>query len=248
MWQSITKIQKPNSFQNAMDLVDNNAVFLSGGSYLNLEMNPKISTLIDINSMLSSEITQDGDDIKVGAKTSLQKLVDNFSGVFSDCAHWSCTSKNIRNQRTIGGEIATMRLDSELYILLRTMDVQLNIYNGEEITISLSQWDGKGIITQIHLNKMDIENSLVKRFALIPSAPAFLIAAATISSSSVSFGIGGKVGQISNYSTSIPPSEKDIEQIIKSSSVNFFDDYFGSISYKKVLLKTALKRLGGDRW
>ena len=136
-----------------------------------------------------------------------------------------------------------MRLDSELIILLKTMDIQLDIYNGEKITTSISQWDGKGIITQIHLNKMDIDNTLVERFALLRSAPAFLITAGTFSSSTVSFGIGGKVNQISNYSTPNPPDVSSIDNIIGMSSSHLLDDHYGSREYKRALLQTALKRL-----
>ena len=243
MWQSITRIEKPDSLITAFGLFGNNSAYFAGGSYLVVEKNSNISTLIDINSLITSEIIQDGDDITIGAKTSIQNIADSLSGIISECARWSCFSKNIRNQRTIGGEVARMRLDSELIILLKTMDIQLDIYNGEKITTSISQWDGKGIITQIHLNKMDIDNTLVERFALLRSAPAFLITAGTFSSSTVSFGIGGKVNQISNYSTPNPPEVSSIDNINGMSSSHLLDDHYGSREYKRALLQTALKRL-----
>ncbi|MBT3251579.1 MAG: hypothetical protein HN729_04115 [Candidatus Marinimicrobia bacterium] len=243
MWQSIIKIQKPNSLQDALGLVDNNAAFLSGGSYLILEKNPDISTLIDINSLLSSEIVQDGDDITIGAKTSLQELADCQPGIVSDCIRWSCFSKNIRNQRTIGGEIGRRRVDSEIYSLLYTMDVQLEVFNGEMAETTIRQFDGIGIITRLILKRSIIDNSLVKRFALLRSAPAFLITTSTKSQESVSFSIGGKVNKIFNHSISNPHSASSIDNIIGISSSHFLDDHYGSREYKKALLKTALKRL-----
>ena len=249
MWNKISNISHPLSLHEALALKESGTAFFSGGSYLNLKKNQDITILIDINPLLSNEISSHKERIVIGAGTSLQQIAEEFpQTILSESIRCSCISKNTRNQRTIGGEVARQRKNSELLLLLLAMDVQVNVYFGKEIRTAISQWDGNGVITDIILDRGVLTASCFERFSLISSAPSFLIVASAILSHKVKFTIGGKVNRISSYETHNPPDDRQIENIIDKSCDLFLNDHYGSVNYKQRLVKTALKRLGDGKW
>lgn len=237
MWPSIQHIEHPISLADACKLNDTKEKTLfAGGTYLTAKKNREIHTLIDINHLIKDTIEEKDGEIIIGAKNSLQKLIDHFGDKqISICAKYSCYSKNIRNQRTVGGEIAEKRTTSELCVFFMTINAKLQVFcDGEIKNISIRDWDGKGIIASIVYQKKVVR---VKRYALIPSAPAFVIVG--IDAETNSCAIGGRCSKITTCDV-VSDKKAQEEKISEVLSDVFVDDHHGSVTYKKHLVMVSL--------
>jgi CO/xanthine dehydrogenase FAD-binding subunit len=249
MWSSIKNIIIPRDFQEALKAkIDAKASFFAGGSYLVSQKNETVNTLIDINRIVSHNTTDSENNIEIGAGVTIESLVQSFT--ITDKCHLhnaalaSCPSKNIRNQRTLGGEIAQGDHFSDLYIYLNTLHPLLRIYNPGKDEIRMDKWSKIGIIDSIRIETGNIAKSYYQRYALIPSAPAFLIIAAVRRNNLVTLSIGGKSFRLVNSECSFSDLKNQIPQkILKEVKRNVIVDQYGSSEYKLAVLKTGLKRM-----
>jgi CO/xanthine dehydrogenase FAD-binding subunit len=254
MWHSIQSILKPESLQEAWKAgSDSHQVFFSGGSYLVVEQDPNIKTLIDLNGLLHKGVSFTPENLRIGAGMTLQDLVEELGNELSaapliKAVKFSCPSKNIRHQRTIGGEIAQGRIDSEVLVLLHSLSAELKIFTGQDEQVSIQAWNGKGIITEIICNKLERDVAVLERFAVIPSAPAVLIVAGCRLGDQFQFAVGGKATKIQVLS--LPADQWNgggaVSRLAQEAAPSLQGDHFGSRSYKHKLLEVALRR-AGDR-
>lgn len=250
MWSSITSFYQPENLQEAWNLKsDANTEFLAGGSYLVSEKDPCITALIDIWPLLENGISVTDERIVIHAGATLQQLYAEFAGKpclwLSKAAFDACPSKNIRNQRTVGGEISRMRIGSETVSLLYALGTELTIYNGAEFSCPVMEWDGSGIILSLSILKRRVGSAWQERFSLLPTAPDFLNVAAVRDSDNIQVVVGGQMPELAfglfetGYFKNTKPG-----LIVDSLDVKFIKDHYGSVEYKKSLLGTALGRIG----
>ena len=246
MWSSIKNVDIPKTFSEAIEYQSKSkGVLFGGGTYLVAEKSVNINNLVDINSIIDSSIENTDDTIVIGAGSSLQNIIDSLTDFKSlvESAKYSCFSKNIRNQRTLGGEIAQRRVQSELFTYLVAINPILEIRTPDKVNIHIREWDGKGIINKIMINKIDLESSGIARFATLPSAPAFLIVAVVRRALELDFVISGKAKKVYGHTIKLADFSKDILRKIISESVEYFeDDQYGSLEYKKSIIETGIKR------
>ena len=246
MWSSIKNIAIPKSFSEAIEYQSKSkGVLFGGGTYLVAEGNLKIQNLIDINSIVDNSIEITDDSIIIGAGSTIQDMINKLSDfpLFVDAIKYSCFSKNIRNQRTIGGEIAQKRVKSELFTYLVAINPILEIRTPNKKNIHLREWNGKGIINKIIINKIDLASSGFERFATLPSAPAFVIVAVVRRALELDFVISGKADKVYGHTIKLADFSKDILKNIINESVKYFkDDQYGSLEYKKSLIETGIQR------
>ncbi|NHZ86438.1 MAG: hypothetical protein GWP19_11245 [Planctomycetia bacterium] len=246
MWSSIKNVDVPKTFSEAIEYQSKSkSVLFGGGTYLVAENNTKIQNLIDINSIVDKSIEIKDESIIIGAGSSLQNIIDSLSDFISlyESAKYSCFSKNIRNQRTIGGEIARKRVQSELFTYLVAINPILEIRTPNKKNIYLREWDGQGIINKIIINKIDLESSGIERFATLPSALAFLIVAVVRRALELDFVISGKAKKVYGHTIKLADFSKDaLKEIINQSVKYFEDDQYGSLDYKKSLIETGIQR------
>ncbi len=236
MWSSIKTIHHPDSLVSASQLAKEEATaLLAGGTYLVAERYPAISNLVDLNGLLKSEIKIAEQELICDAGVVLQDLVDHFSIDdplrLGTAARHSCSSKNIRNQRTLGGEIARGRTDSELVVALTALNAQL-------ITAEDS------IITGVAVDLSDNPKVALERFALLPSAPAFVIVAAVCRGESLKIVVGGKADKLAVED--VPSDGCTVEWIAgfcKAAAERFPADHIGNRDYKQTVITTGLKRV-----
>lgn len=249
MWTSIEQVEFPESLEVAYQSTqsDTNAIF-SGGTYLIAEKNPSITTLVDINKLLLKTIETERGLIRIGASATLQQLVEYFpvadQSKLGVCARWCCSSKNIRNARTVGGEIGRGRPDSEVLVMLESLEADLEVIADRMAVVSLRDWDGNGIIKTVLIDKSRIRSTALQRFALLPSARAFVITAAMRHGNTVSLGIGGDTDRISGRAISIAEFTPEwIDQFSNNVSEHFRDNHLGSRQYKQSVIRTGLERV-----
>lgn len=246
MWSSIKNINVPKTFNEAIEYQSkSNGVLFGGGTYLVAEGSEKIQNLIDINSVVDKSIEITDESIIIGAGSSLQNIIIKLSDfpLFVEAVKYSCFSKNIRNQRTIGGEIAQKRVQSELFTYLIAINPILEIRTPDKENIYLREWDGKGIINKILINRIDLESSGFERFAVIPSASAFVIVVVVRRALELDFVISGKAKNVYEHTIKLADFSKNaLKKIIRESVEYFEDDQYGSLEYKKSLIETGIQR------
>jgi CO/xanthine dehydrogenase FAD-binding subunit len=246
MWSSIKNIDIPKTYSQAIEFQSKSkGTLFGGGTYLTSVKSTKINNLIDINIIVDNSIKINNDSIIIGAGSSIQSMVNKLSDfpLLVDAVKYSCFSKNIRNQRTIGGEIAQKRVYSELFTYLVAINPIIEIRTPDKKNIHLREWDGNGIINKIIIHKIDLESSGFERFATLPSAPACVIVAVVRRALELDFVISGKAKKVYGHTIKLADFSKDILKKIINESVKYFiDDQYGSLEYKKSLIETGIQR------
>lgn len=250
MWYSIESIITPENLGEAFSLQQNEEVSMfSGGSYLVAEKNPDIRTLIDINSLLEKSVEADNKAVRIQAGATLQSFIDSVKPINPDCrlldgAAASCPSKNIRNQRTFGGEVGQNRPNSDALVFLHAVDAELAVYRDSESAISIRKWDGNGIVTRITYYPNQIDGIELQRFSVLPSAPAIVIVGGIKRSGQFEISIGGTAKTIQTFKIRFDDRTDNSTADIANEAVSrFFPDHFGSLAFKESLIATAVKRV-----
>ena len=240
MWSSIEQIIKPESFEEALVLQeDSSSTLFAGGSYVVAKKDLRIQTLLDINHLLSDSMENLDDGLHLGSGITLQQMLTTENETLSKAIKSSCPSKNIRNQRTLGGEIAESRPDSDLLGYLNAAGTMLQL-NDTDTFVSLNNWPGQGVITRVHIPKGNIK---IERVAVLDSAPAFVIAALLESSERLILAVGGKSSRICTCETPTPPGEADIRHFMDEVESIFVDDHLGSSAYKRQLVSNLFHEI-----
>jgi len=243
MWSSIQQIIKPATLDEALIMLkEPGSALLSGGSHLTASRNPGTHTLIDISHLLENFVSHEKDGLHIQAACTLQELITVSSPELSQVIRHSCPSKNIRNQRSLGGEIAAGRADSDLNVFLLTAGTQLMLHGASE-PVFMSAWDGIGIIVKVILPPKAVK---LERVSVLDSAPAFVIVAFYQDDHDLRVSVGGKTDRILSYAGSSAPDEDDVRALLKEVESAFVDDHFGSAAYKCQLVCNLLKELAKD--
>ena len=249
MWNTIKEVLKPANFAEACSLVAaEKKVLFAGGSYLASVKAPAVNTLIDINGLIDGNITLEDDKISIGAGATLQDMIEQLQGIagtkVAECARMSCASKNIRNQRTIGGEIAFRRSNSELNVCLHALNATLLVAGETMRRVSVQNWRNEGVVTAVEIQTPDNMRVAVERYALLPSAPAFVIVAGVLAGESIGIAAGGAASGIAALSIRDKDFGDDFADNISPELARFFRaDHHGSMEYKMALIKTGLNRV-----
>ncbi|MFH0883613.1 MAG: FAD binding domain-containing protein [bacterium] len=245
MWSSIEEIVKPDTLEEAYKHSRKEGhALLGGGSYLTSLQPREVRTLIPIRHLLPQSVMDDGKQVHLGAGLTLQMLIDQSEG---PCGDWplavlrSCSSKQIRNQRTLGGEIGQQRTNSELYVALYALDAQLEIVRGKIETVPLRTWEGDGIICTVIVPRIPL---VLERLALLDSAPAFLIAAGVREKRWMCVSIGGRINGVTSMVLPHAMHADEIEKAVAEASDRLISDHYGSREYKQQVLGVMLKRMG----
>lgn len=240
MWSSIEQIIKPETLTEASVLIqEKGSVLFTGGSYLLAQKDPSVHTLIDINHLISDDIRKMGDDIHIGSGCVLQKMVNFNDPHLTPIIQSACPSKNIRNQRTVGGEIAKSRSDSDLLVFLFTARAKL-LVNDAEIPMEISDWNGEGIITKVIIPRHQVS---MERVALLNSAPAFVIVGMNLMKNSYSICVGGKTSKILILKSETEASEAQLNKLLDEVENCFDDDHIGSSGYKRQVVAQLLNEM-----
>ena len=210
-----------------MDAVGRDGLFLSGGTEI-LRLNTgvdKNSPLIDILPLLSDEIRKEGDSVFIGASATFALLLS--SPVVPDYlkeALCYMPSPQLRNQATIGGNIASWRDDSFLIPTLSASGAELTVVSsdGEKERMSIKDYGLKrGLILSVSIPA----SAEVRNFRESLTSHSHAVVTA-------SFGEG------ECYAV------KGSGIFFSYDELKFNDDMFGSASYKSYLATLYRKESG----
>ena len=210
-----------------MDAVGRDGLFLSGGTEI-LRLNTEVdknSPLIDILPLLSDEIRKEGDSVLIGASATFALLLS--SPVVPDYlkeALCYMPSPQLRNQATIGGNIASWRDDSFLIPTLSASGAELTVVSsdGEKKRMSIKDYGVKrGLILSVSIPA----SAEVRNFRESLTSHSHAVVTA-------SFGEG------ECYAV------KGSGIFFSYEELKFNDDMFGSASYKSYLATLYRKESG----
>ena len=210
-----------------MDAVGRDGLFLSGGTEI-LRLNTEVdknSPLIDILPLLSDEIRKEGDSVLIGASATFALLLS--SPVVPDYmkeALCYMPSPQLRNQATIGGNIASWRDDSFLIPTLSASGAELTVVSsdGEKERMSIEDYGLKrGLILSVSIPA----SAEVRNFRESLTSHSHAVVTA-------SFGEG------ECYAV------KGSGIFFSYEELKFNDDMFGSASYKSYLATLYRKESG----
>ncbi|WP_433639260.1 molybdopterin-dependent oxidoreductase FAD-binding subunit [Kluyvera georgiana] len=151
----IEQFFKPDSVEQALELkrhYQDDAVWFAGGSKLNATPTRTEKRIaISLQDLELAWVDWDNGKLRIGAMTSLQTLRDTpfIPNALHDALGF-IYSRHLRNQSTIGGEIAARQEECVLLPVLLALDALLLFGNGE--TLSLEDYlvnPGDRLLTEI---------------------------------------------------------------------------------------------------
>lgn len=131
---------KPESVSQAIALKSEHgakAVYFGGGSKLNATPTKTDKIVaISLAGLGLNVVARDGEGVRIGALTKLQVLLDNGATPPTlKQAIGFIYSRNVRNQATLGGEIASTKEESPLAPALLALQAQLLLGDGKTVAL-----------------------------------------------------------------------------------------------------------------
>ncbi len=245
MWTTLEKIYHPRKADAALRLLEQSGTrILGGGTYLLAERDPTIHALVDLSQILSDTVRREGGDLVCGAGATLTDLLEQKpENPFGRAVAGSCPSPQIRNQRTLGGEIARNRPDSDLLVLLHVVDTRIQLLQGK--TVTLGEWDGSGVIESVLIPNSMLDRAGLVHLSLLPSAPAYLLLAVIPTPEGLQIALGGQMSRIVKGTLARDGSVAEVKWTMDLDAV-ILDHVSGSTDYRKQVLNSHLTRLRED--
>lgn len=136
----IDQFFRPDSVEQALELkrrYQDDAIWFAGGSKLNATPTRTEKRIaISLQDLELDWVDWDNGALRIGAMTRLQPLRDaRYLPAALREALGFIYSRHLRNQSTIGGEIAALQEESVLLPVLLALDTQLVFGNGENLSL-----------------------------------------------------------------------------------------------------------------
>lgn len=136
----IAQFFKPDTIADVLALkaeYGSKATYMSGGSKLNCAMFKHDKTIaISLAHLGLDRIVRQGNRLEIGATVSLQSLIDHEDVPYSlKEAAKLIYSRHLRNQATIGGEIAAIQNASVILPILLVLETELLLDNDKKISL-----------------------------------------------------------------------------------------------------------------
>ena len=150
----ITRFLKPKDPAEALFMLEaeSGSIPLAGGTFLlTNEFRSTPITAVYVNGILPDEISVNGRNLLIGAGATMQDMIDsaNTPGIFKK-ACLGMANRNIRNQATVAGNIATGKPCATLPPLFLIFDTSLRM-QGKDVPVKFENWFSSpaGLITGI---------------------------------------------------------------------------------------------------
>jgi len=124
---------------------DLKTVPLAGGTYLLGQTDDSIQAVVDLRDLELAYVSEDAQNIHIGAMTTLQDMVDSpvlkslASGLLSRSALASSFSRLVRNSATLGGTLgAGVASQADLLTAVAVLDAEVVLRSGSKSQVNLS--------------------------------------------------------------------------------------------------------------
>jgi carbon-monoxide dehydrogenase medium subunit len=146
--KNVKEYFKPTTIQEAVTLLREHpgkGKFIAGGTNIVVDKDPTLDYLVDVHHLGLEYITEEDDQIRIGACTTIEalyhsKIVNSLaSGLFAQIASWFA-SKQIRNVATIGANVAEGLSAADMIPPLLAMDARVTVVGDTERTVSMTEF------------------------------------------------------------------------------------------------------------
>jgi probable selenate reductase FAD-binding subunit len=149
----ITTYHRPQTLDEALALLAQpNTVPLGGGTLLSQPTTDSVS-VVDLQRLGLDSISTKGNDLEVGATSTLQSLLENENSPEALKTAIKLEAPiNIRNSATVAGTLVASDGRSTFATMLLAMDTKVTFHNGSISTLGLSEFlltRPKGLITSV---------------------------------------------------------------------------------------------------
>ncbi len=153
MWTTLVEYHRPKTIPKCLELLSReypHTVPLAGGTWLLPHHTPQIEAVVDLSALNLEFIKSSAHDLKIGAMTTLQTIIDtpsskNFANGLLREASCKNASRTTRNVATLGGTIVVGSSTSELCQALLVLNAQVVIFAPKKIEVPLSDFFTKRI-------------------------------------------------------------------------------------------------------
>ena len=153
--KNVKEFVKPKTLAEGAEIFKSkksNVQYMSGGTSHRLHPNEKLETVIDIKSLLGTQITEKNGEIAIGAGVSMQDLYESpcFQSQEVKCVSMAAKTvagPGLRNQITLGGNTVIKYPWSNMPVALLVLDAKFKFANGKTLSADefLTQPKGKSI-------------------------------------------------------------------------------------------------------
>ncbi|WEF29080.1 molybdopterin-dependent oxidoreductase FAD-binding subunit [Klebsiella aerogenes] len=249
----IEQFFKPDSMAQALELkrhYQEEAVWFAGGSKLNAtptRTDKKIA--ISLHSLELTWVDWDNGTLRIGAMTSLQRLRDTpFIPTALHDALGFIYSRHLRNQSTLGGEIAARQEESVLLPVLLALDTLLLFGDGETLSLEdyLANPEGR-LITEIVI-KDPYRSCATRKISRSQAGLTIVTAAVAIDShNNVRIALDGVTPHTQRlHAVEAQRLEGDALEHAIATAISPKEDLRGSIPYKRYITSVVVADLYAD--
>jgi aerobic-type carbon monoxide dehydrogenase small subunit (CoxS/CutS family)/CO/xanthine dehydrogenase FAD-binding subunit len=270
--RGIRSYHRPTRIDEALSLAAQGVVPVAGGTRL-FASDRELANILDLSALGLGRMEMVDEDLRIGAMVSLQDIVDSESahaataGLLTAAARAHSASRMIRGMSTVGGESVHGAHDSELVASLLALnaifEVALSSGPLESPALRFLKAPGEDLGKEGLLQSLSIpgapEGAALERVAVLPSAPALVAVAVTISFAGEKCararialtGLRGRPARILEAEARIEGSTGDDEAIQRcleqiAARAAFRDDAHAPASYRQqaalALTRRALRR------
>jgi carbon-monoxide dehydrogenase medium subunit len=149
---TLRDFKSPSSVAEALTMVragPGKGGFIAGGTTLGLARMLPYDYLVDITGVGLNQIRKDGDDIHIGAATTIQQLatstiLQNSGLEFLIQAALSVATRQVRNMATVGGDLVSGYPVADLPAAFLVLDAQLALAGSDRKELSLRDFFDSG--------------------------------------------------------------------------------------------------------
>lgn len=192
--RGIRSYHRPGRLDEALRLAAQGCVPLAGGTRL-LARDAVVPNVLDLAALDLSGIRVDDGDLVLGAMVTLQDVIESpvahaaTGGLLPEASLAHSASPMLRGMATVGGEAVHAAHDSEVAAALLALNAVFVVTRGDErvevpalrfLKQAEKDLENGGLLTSIVVPGAP-QGAALERVAALPSAPALLAVAATIS-------------------------------------------------------------------
>ena len=275
--RNLTKFYYPETVEEALDLLrdkSENRSIVAGGSSVSLSRNDRVKALVDVTRMGLDYIKDGKGFVVIGATTRIQDIYKSpmikemANGMMSQAA-LDVASRPLRNSITLGGNIAGLRVWSDMPTILLALDATVKVRGSEERMIPAVDFfkthpskvigDDSVVVEVMFPKTMDNSGGHYVKFSKTKGDYAIISVGCYLEFEDDTCSLARiAVGSVANLPTRIPEAEHVLEGNpvddaliekaagVSRDSIKPVSNIWGSAEYKSELVFALVRRALGE--
>lgn len=247
---NIQEYVRPQSLEEAYELVQNRKNIIVGGMLWLKMMNRSVEKAIDLCDLHLDTIEEDDEQFTIGAMVTLRQLETHagLNAYTHDAMRHSVEhiiGVQFRNCATVGGSIFGRYGFSDVLSMFMGLDAYVELYNGGIVPIREFAWmrPSLDILVRVIVKKTPIKVCYKSQRNVSTDFPV-LTCCASYMNDTYSVVIGGRPLKAIAYEKQMELNDVSIEAFIEevSSEIKLGSNNLGSAEYRQKLVKVLMRR------